>query len=47
MAIYGAEKRSKFLEMKRKEQFDLYSKDAIDDSYHRPKTNPRSSEDSR
>ena len=47
MAIYGAEKRSKFLEMKRKEQFDLYSKDAIDDSYHRPKTNPRTSEDSR
>ena len=38
MAIYGAEKRSKFLEFKRKEKFDPYSKDAIDNSYHRIKT---------
>ena len=33
MAIYGAEKRSKFLEKKR--DTDHFSKDAIDDSYHR------------
>lgn len=33
MAIYGAEKRSKFLEKKRSR--DNYSKDAIDDTYHR------------
>lgn len=45
MAIYGAEKRSKFLKLKRKERSDLYSKDSIDDSYHRGKTNLKNDEE--
>jgi hypothetical protein len=47
MVVYAAEKRSKFLDMKRKEQFDQYSKDSIDDSYHRTKINPNTNEDSK
>jgi hypothetical protein len=45
MAIYGAEKRSKFLEKKR--VVDHYSKDAIDDSYQHNYSESKTKEESK
>jgi len=47
MVVYAADKRSEFLNLKRKGQSDQYSKDAIDDSYQVTKNNPNTNEDSK
>jgi hypothetical protein len=47
MVIYAAEKRSKFLDAKRKEQVTQYSKDTINDSYRHVNINTHTNEDSK